>query len=385
MLCSHSLVGFRQSFAIVCVLLAGMTCNSTASAQGRYSPTSGYNWTSFGAVDALGMRAYGQAELVRANGEAAVNFAEARIRHSEAYRNELQNHVEQVRAYWTRRAIGQEEQLKLKHDPLKDARRGNSKSWELLKDHPGASQAHLVHGDELNWLLRRMSANVLAYSYSQNYIEGAAGQHQDMKLSPEVLHALRLKQNRVGTQELVFRADEGTALQVDWWPWVLRASEFDLYRDAVETQRSKLQREMLDDKLTRESLAGMERAVVSLSRRLRLSAPAKAPYPEWSRHRQAADFVDSLYGEVRAMQDLGSPKSLNGKLRFQPDRDGDDLISLLRFMWRNGLVFASATPDDEPAYQRVFAMMRDLYANVADSDTGIQDDPNYLRLTPSKY
>ena len=62
-----------------------------------------------------------------------------------------------------------------------------------------------------------------------------------------------------------------------------------------------------------------------------------------------------------------------------------------RYKWRRRRIVLLAfdhwrkTQTNTADYKWGFAMMRNLYANVSDSDKRIQDDRDYRRLTPSKY
>ncbi len=376
---------FFQGTLMGIVSTASLMLPHDAAADVTYSPPPRNQALYFAAVDALGMRAYGYAELVRAKGEAAVSYAAARNLHAEAYHKELDNYVQEVRAYWTRRAIGQEQLLKLKYDPIKAEKRRNSKQWELLQLHPGISRADVVNGKVLNWLLVRMSDNLLDYSFSPSYVSGADQNNPDLRLSREVLHHLRLKQKRVGPNEMAFHADEGIPLSLDWWPWVLRSGKFEPSRNAILGQREELQRAAMNGHPTERSLVELEKTVVAMKERLRATWSVQRVPSEWLRYKEAYNFVDSRYNEIRAMQDLGDPQMFDGNFGYNSNREGDDLISLLRFMWRKGLEFAPATPGDEPVYQEIFGMMRGLYKKVADTDPDIQDDPTYGILTPSKF
>ena len=73
----------------------------------------------------------------------------------------------------------------------------------------------------------------------------------------------------------------------------------------------------------------------------------------------------------------------NDTLRY----DGANLVTLLTHMSRNGLEFAPSLPGEEPAYQQLFHMMRDLYVAVGEDQVvravrhrlvrgaGVDDDP----------
>lgn len=365
-------------------LLIGLHFVSTTVGQVSYVPSAQYRSTYYAAVDAYASRAFAHAEVVRARGEAAVNFAAARDIHAQAYAKELTNYVQEARSYWTRKAIVEAEIFKRKYNRTKALKRRNSEQWKRLQAHLTSPGKEVFNGNRLNELLQRMSGNVLAFSYSKDHY-GDADDSPDLTLSSKVLHSLRLKQNRVGTNEAVFRADGGLAMELDWWPWILRDKQFESGRRWIETCRDQLTREVGEGKVSAKSLAAMEKGIVVLKRQLQLVWPKKQEFPEWARYNQSFDFLEALFGEIRAAQDSGSSLVFSGELKFDQDREGNDLISLLRFMRRHGLQFAAARPDDEPAYHQVYAMMLDLYANVADQDEGVKDDPTYRRPSPPEF
>jgi hypothetical protein len=89
-------------------------------------------------------------------------------------------------------------------------------------------------------------------------------------------------------------------------------------------------------------------------------------------YRTAESFLRSLDGQIGRLQTTGAADALVGRLGFSPEKDGRDLMALLTYMARNGVEFAPAVPGHEPSYHRIFAMMRDLYATVADDDPAIR-------------
>ena len=90
----------------------------------------------------------------------------------------------------------------------------------------------------------------------------------------------------------------------------------------------------------------------------------------WKRYYTSLLFLRSLWGEISRLKDTRDPSGVfGGGRKFQ----GDNLIELLKYMSRNGLVFAPApNVDDHFAYHSVFKQMRDLYVTVADEDPALK-------------
>ena len=62
-------------------------------------------WFMYDPYDTITARIYAQSDLIRARGDAAVDFAHARKLHAEAVDQELDNWVKHVRAYWDRKLV----------------------------------------------------------------------------------------------------------------------------------------------------------------------------------------------------------------------------------------------------------------------------------------
>jgi hypothetical protein len=324
---------------------------------------------------AITARIYAQAELIRAHGAAAVDFAAAREIHADAVRKEIANSIEFVEAFWKRKSIWEAEMLKRRGTFLGNQKRRNAKRWDRIKNHPELNGPNIVNGRALNFLLHRLSANVLAFQLSAESESSDPAAFKELTLSEAVLGGINLREADGGG---VFRATEGTTLNVDWWPYVLRSEEFAKERQAFEKARAGIIAEAATgDPLPAASLQDIEGRLLELGRVFYRKYAAT----DWRReniktHRQyksGETFLQSLHREIERLQDVGDAKFLRGRSPFVTERDGASLIALLTFLARNGYEFAPATPGCEPAYHTVFAMMRDLYATAAD-ERGEQED-----------
>jgi hypothetical protein len=312
-------------------------------------------------VDAIAQRIRAEAHFVRAVSHTQIDYANARKIRAQAFRQEIVNSVAYVRAYWDRKAIGEAERMKRYVAPLERQKIINSQTWARLQDHPELNGAAIVRGNAMNFLLDRLSSSVLAY----NFLENPDNVPPQLNLDDQLLHRLQLRQDLPNGERLVFRANEGTALQVDWWPYALRDRLFEDQRNQFERARVRVVMEAINGQISNEALRGLMKALDELDaafrgkyiERYRLSSTAKFRHFLTTKR-----FIRSLAGEISRLQTTGDASAFDGSLRFQ----GGNLVALLTFMSRNGLDFAPAKPGEEAAYHTTFVMMRDLYLTVAD-------------------
>lgn len=323
--------------------------------------------------DVISSRVLAQAELIRANSQAAVFFGVARNLNAEAARKEIDNSVEYVKAYWERRRIWEQNKLQRRGTHLSRQRKRNQKAWERLQYHPEMTGSSIEQGQPINFLLRRLSGTMLSY-------QGTAPDPdllEDMQLDDGLLGRLNLRKPAKGGEHLVFRANEGTALNVDWWPFLLRGEQFEPQRVAFEKARQEAVREATaGSTLSEARLRPLSDTLAGLAQAFLLAHPqagwARNGTAHFHRCREAETFLLSLDKEIRRLETTGDASSLTGSNAYDPGKHGQDLVSLLTYMARNGLEFAPATPGNEATYHAVFAMMRDLYGDVAEQDAGIK-------------
>lgn len=363
----------RWGFA--CVLLGACALTTqTAFAQG-YAPR--YNWTYYGSpATAASAAVHAQADFLRAYGEASVDVAEARRIHAEAYRQELINSVERIKAYWERKSIGEAELFKRYHHHLDSQKLQNSKTWERIKNHPDLTGPQVQNGTALNFLLARLSGTVLAYEFSGGSLQNPE-MIQQLSLSPDTIHQLKLRQRTKNGQNLVFRADEGTALANDWWPYALAAADFENHRFNFSVALDQVKKEASENgRITPESIQKLDESLFEIKAAFddKYTGPAKTAsvngsrMQNWSHYNTGKRFLQSLAGEVGRLATTQKASAFDGSLKFE----GDNLVALLTYMSRSGLDFAPAEPGDEQAYHRLFAMMRDIYVIVAENDPSIK-------------
>jgi hypothetical protein len=247
--------------------------------------------------------------------------------------------------------------------------------WDRLKNHPELTR--IETGDALNFLLNRLSSTALSYEFVRRSGDFEEGMLKEFQLAPEQLHGLQLVQITGGGQQLVFRADGGSGLDLEWWPYLLRWDQFAAERSAFEDARAAVLADADGGGEIRvDNLQGLERALGELVLRfyneLDREDWRKATYTKRSQYRAAEAFLSRLDREIVRIQNVGDVEAFRVRGGYDPAHDGDHLIGLLTYMTRNGVQFDRAAPGDEPVYHTVFMMMRDLYVTVAEQDEGIR-------------
>ncbi len=347
--------------------LATFAAGVQAWGQAVYTPR--YNWSYYRApVSYAG-------DVMRAYGEMNVDLAVARERHAIARRLEIANSIEEVKAVWERRTIGEIERYKRMTHLLDSQKKQNSKTWDRIQNHPELTGPAIINGSALNFLLNRLNSTLLAYDFAG----GTSGNPElirELPLSPSTIHSLKLRQRSTNNQSFIFRADEGTALNVDWWPYALGAPEFHSQRRTFEQARERVISESKNGKISYDAIKALSKSLNDLQIAFleKYSGSAKTDNAHgsrmetWNHYNTGKRFLTSLEGEVRRLAQTQKSTAFDGSLKF----DGDNVLALLTFMSRNGLDFAPSEPGEEAAYHELFKSMRDLYGTVAEADDAIK-------------
>lgn len=321
--------------------------------------------SSFSPGTALSAEINAEANMLMAYGEAAVDFEVARNYRAQAVSLEIKNSVDYVKAYWDRRSIIEAEKLKRHVTVAGKQDLMNSHVWKRLRDLPELSVESVQNGTALNFLLDRMAGGVLAYRFSAGDGNGTdLAKLEQLDLSPATLKQLRVRQELASGGRTIFRLNEGKPLDVNWWPSALRAGHFQSERKEFEQSRS-LMFASTDEESLEKNLKATFQAYDKLTAAFHAHHTRGVRLKSVQDHREyglAKRFLQSVAGELYRIREVGVKALNNDSLRF----DGKNLIALLTHMSRNGLEFAPALPGEEPAYQQIFHMMRDLYVAVGD-------------------
>lgn len=330
-------------------------------------------WAAYDPYYAVTSRVYAQAELIRAQGDAAVSFAHARNLNADAYSKELDNWLKEVRVYWDRKRVA--EQAKLEREDFRqiarmkymnDQKWRNNRLWDRLKNHQELSESKIENGDALNFLLARL-APFLPYQFdpeTSQFGKEALGQ---LELDEQVLRNLKLAQG-----SFKFAADQKVDGSVRFWPYLLRWEEFDESRLSFEdARRTVVEESNLDGQVSVASIRKLQTSLASLANDFHRSEQMKTWVKQRHRYRHfaAADrFLQELDHEILQLEASGDIRPFRGQSNYEPSIDGANVVRLLCFMNRNGVEFAAADSGSEFAYHNLFVMLRSLYLTVAEQD-----------------
>ncbi len=313
---------------------------------------------------AISAQVNAEANMLRAYGEASVDFEVARNYRAKAVEMEIKNSVDYVRAYWDRRSIGEAQRMKRHMTAAQKQELSNSHLWRRLRDLPELSAESIPNGTALNFLLDRLAGGVLAYRFSEGGTEFSLSALEQLELSPKTIQQLRVRQDLATSGNTIFRLNEGKPLDVDWWPAALRSSTFQKERNQFEAARMVMMASSSDESLE-NNLKVTFKTYDDLAAAFYQHHTRAVRLKSVQDHRQyglAKRFLQSLAGELYRIREVGVKALNNDSLRYE----GSNLVSLLTHMSRNGLEFAPALPGEEPAYQQLFHMMRDLYVAVGE-------------------
>jgi len=345
-----------------------------------------YSWSAHDPVNAMVSRIYAQAEMIRAQNEAEKDFAAARQLHAQARSQEIDNWEKAIRKHWELKLYTKKKRLEVnqarqveKLEYLNNQKWKYSRLWERLKNHPELSTSRIKSGEAHNFLLDRLAVSALPYDYDD--IETRYG--------PEALHDLRLDEDWLGDITLSqdgfkFPADQEVQDQIDNWPYLLRWQQFNSARAKYEAARQQAIQEANEtDKVAVDSIQKLKTALMELTRAFHFSSEtwewAKA-HRRYTQHNDARRFLAELDREIRRLEETGDIRPFQGRSGYDPAIHGEHVVSLLTFMNRNGIEFASARPGEEYAYNNLYVMMRALYLTVADEDESIQPEDLSRRI-----
>lgn len=337
-------------------------------------------WATYDPFYAVTSRVYAQAQLIRAQGDAAVSFGHARGLNADAYSKELDNWMKELRVYWDRKVVAEKKKLELdevrkikKMRYLNDRKWRHSRAWDRLKNHPELNKASIEKGKALNFLLARLSVSAIPYRFdpeSSRFAQSAIGK---LSLDREMLGHVMLKQGA-----FKFAADQSVQDTISLWPYLLRWNEFDSTRSAFESARTDVVNgSESGGQVPVAEIRDLHEALMRLTQEFHQSAEVDQYVEQHRRysHFVTADrFLQELDREIIRLEETGDIRPFRGGNNYDPEVAGDNLISLLCFMNRNGLEFAPAQPGSESTYHHLFVMMRSLYLTVAEQDPSTQPE-----------
>lgn len=344
----------------------------------QYRVPSRIYWGAYDPYYAVTSRIYAQADLIRAQSDAAVGYADARKLNAEAYSQELDNWQKEIRVYWDRKIIAEKKKLELGHVKqikrmkyLNDRKWKNSREWDRLKNHPELSATRIKSGSALNFMLARLAATSLPYSFDSDSSQFSSQALEELQLDDQWFSRIRLKQGA-----FTFYANQTVQKEINFWPYLLRWEEFDASRSAFEDARAAAVAEAESQgQVSVQSIQQMQQTLMALTNQLHRSEAVD----KWvKKHNRFFQFISSdrflreLDRELIRVEQSGEIRPLGGQNGFNPSAEGNHVIGLLCYLNRNGIEFAPAEPGNEFAYHNLFVLMRSVYLTVAESDESIQ-------------
>ena len=338
------------------------------------------HWAAYDPFYAVTSRVYAQAELIRAQGDAAVSFGYARDLNAEAYSKELDNWMKELRVHWDRKVVAEKKKLELdqvrkikKMRYLNDRKWSHSRAWDRLKNHPELNKTRIEKGKALNFLLARLSVSALPYRFNPDSSRFSQDAIRQLSLDKAMLGHIMLKQGAFR-----FAADQSVQDSISLWPYLLRWDEFESTRSAFERARAVVVKGSgSGSQVPVTKIRHLHEALMRLTQEFHQSLEVKRWVDKHNRysHFLTADrFLEELDREILRLEETGDIRPFRGGNSYDPNVAGDNLISLLCYMNRNGLDFAPAQPGKESGYHHLFVMMRSLYLTVAERDLSTQPE-----------
>ncbi|PQO42358.1 hypothetical protein [Blastopirellula marina] len=312
---------------------------------------------------------FGQAELIRAQGEAAVDYQTARNLAAEAYDKELDNALKTVDIYFQRRELRDAKVLK---NHLDEADKRKAGALRRLVDHPDLTGEGVTNGNGLNTLKEALRSSVLSFAYLNDDYE-VADLMSRLQLTPDDLAKINLKLTNVRGETGTFRADTGQLGTFQWWPQLLRDDRFKGEREQIEANLAAIrqaasQQTEIDPKLTSE----LENSILTMANKFLKEVDgqemAKKGVADYYVYRESEQHLQSLSHAARRLKKVGKADGaliING---YNPGVDGKNLTALLSYMVRNGVEFAPPEPGNEAAYAKLFEMAKSLYVATSAGD-----------------
>ncbi len=335
-------------------------------------------WVAYDPYYAVTSRIYAQADMIRAQGDAAVSFAHVRNLHADAYSKELDNWIKELRVYWDRKILAEQKKLELEDVRqvkrmryLNDQKWQNSRFWDRLKNHAELSESRIRNGSALNFMLARLSSTALPYRFDPAQSRFSAEALGQLGLDKSLLKNVTLKQG-----PYKFSADMDVKGTIQLWPYILRWDDFADARNGFEQARTRVVKESSElGQASPASIQALHQRLVALTNVFHGSknvADWVKKYHRYTQFNSADRFLHELDREIIELEKSGDIRPLRGQGGYDPDRDGANLVSLLCFMNRNGVEFAPSSPGGEFAYHNLFVLMRGLYLTVAEEDESLQ-------------
>lgn len=312
---------------------------------------------------------FGQAELIRAQGEAAVDYQTARAIAAEAYDKELDNALKTVDIYFKRRELRDAKVLK---DHLDEADKQKARALRRLVDHPDLTGEGITNGNALNTMKEALRSSVLSFAYLNDDYE-IADLMSRLQLSQDDLANINLKLTNVRGETGTFRADTGQLSTFQWWPQLLRDERFKSEREEIEANLTAIrQAASQQTEIRNELTAKLENSILALANKFFAEVDgqemARKGVQDYYVYRESEAHLQSLSHAARRLKQVGKADGALIMNSYNPAVDGKNLTALLSYMVRNGVEFAPPEPGNESTYNKLFEMAKSLYVATSGGD-----------------
>ena len=190
----------------------------------RYQRSPAYRYW-YAPVDVAAAQVFAYSDLLRS--AAARNRAEAAVLRAEANSKEIRNSIDRVRSYWKRKEVHRAAMLQRYISQIDRVKYANSERWKRMASLPELSAPDAIHsGSALNFLLNRLDGTVLTYDFQFRSRQEDDELRSKLSLDPNVVSGLQFRQLRKGGQYFEFNAELGEALDLSWWPFGLRHTDY---------------------------------------------------------------------------------------------------------------------------------------------------------------
>jgi hypothetical protein len=301
-----------------------------------------------------------QARLVAAQGDFLESVAVARKIHAEAYAQEIQNSVEEVKAYFERRHINREKVLEEKGNRPDIIREKTRRAEDSFMKKGIQELTKLADvSKKLNWLLTELCGPDMMVQYMGG---SEALPELNERLSDDAKAQIYLTDGGPAGRSLEFKLSDGKVLETPWPPG-LRREQFDPLRTEFETARDELLKEV--DAAGRVSETTRNRLIMATNQ---LLVTLEEAFPEGERkessvfleYHAAKQHLRSLVGQVNRAISTNDRSVFTGALRFQ----GNTILELIQHMNQSGLMFAPNKAGGEGVYKNLVQTLRNLYVNL---------------------
>ncbi len=319
-------------------------------------------------------RIHALADMYRSSRSWHGDFNGFRVRNSIATELELNVWKQQVDDYFKRRIknlegiMKEKDAYQQKADQLVRIRRDNQRRVlsQIYSNPRYAGKPESV----MNELLVGFSNTPIGYGVGLEEYFATNPSHSNWDLSPEMFESLRVKSPKNKGGQLEFSLSDPVPLQLDWWPPVFREQLFQAAIRNVEAKRDQLMAlSERNPQLPIEAINAFDDAMAQLS--VEFYSVFPPPWQNMPTERvleliAAERHLIQVSREVEAIRDRGTLNAMTRGQYFDPLRDGENAATLIAWMTRTGMQFASPRPGHEDAYATLMGQMKEMFVIFGD-------------------